>query len=78
MRASPLPVRKSDSESEADVYVLSMVYDAQAAAHVLHIWDGANVQHQALCKLRMPSPLPYGFHTNWMSANDKFGAALPF
>ena len=73
----PLPVKKPGRLAECDVYVLSMVFESGLAGHVLHIWDGANPESAALCRLQSPSSLPYGFHTNWLDENDVRQCALP-
>ena len=74
----PLPVKKPRGTGESDVYVIGMVYESELASHVLYVWDGANPEAAALCRLQTPSSLPYGFHGNWLDEDDESGCALPW
>lgn len=61
-----LPVKKAVGRREEDVFLLCMVYEEALGSRVIHLWDGAKPGEAALCRLKPPMPMPYGFHTNWV------------
>lgn len=59
------PLLAPRGPDERDTWVLSMVYAPEAAE--LCIFDGAALADGPVGRVRIPVPLPYGFHGFWQS-----------
>lgn len=65
----PVPVVKAGaSADDADVWVLSMVYDPTTHRSRLVVLDGREVEAGPVAEVHLPHHLPLGFHGNFASA----------
>jgi all-trans-8'-apo-beta-carotenal 15,15'-oxygenase len=65
----PVPVTKPGASSDDDVWLLTLVLDAQARRTELWVQDGADVAAPPVAKVALPHVVPFGFHGNWVRAS---------
>jgi carotenoid cleavage dioxygenase len=61
----PVFVPRSPDAAEDDGFVLTVVYDGPTDRSYLAILDARNLAARPLAKVRLPHPMPVGFHGNF-------------
>jgi len=64
--ASLVPVARRGARDESDVWLLTLVLDAQARSTELRVLDGADIAAPPVATVRLPHAVPFGFHGNWV------------
>jgi all-trans-8'-apo-beta-carotenal 15,15'-oxygenase len=59
------PVLAQDHYRPDQQWLLTVVYDAQAHASTVQIYDPAGLEAGPVCMLGLPSVVPFGFHGTW-------------
>ncbi|MHB8328153.1 MAG: carotenoid oxygenase family protein [Acidimicrobiales bacterium] len=62
----PVPVTKANAPSDEDVWLLSLVLDADAGQSALWVLDGTDVSAPPVAVVPLPHLVPFGFHGNWV------------
>ena len=70
-----VPVTKTGATSERDVWLLTVVLDANAKRSELRVLDGNDLAAPPVARAALPHVMPLGFHGNWTSAARMPGAA---
>jgi carotenoid cleavage dioxygenase len=65
----PVPVTKAGATSDDDVWLLTLVLDAQAGRSEVWVLDGADVAAPPVAVVPLPHVVPFGFHGNWVRAS---------
>jgi carotenoid cleavage dioxygenase len=65
----PVPVTKAGATSDDDVWLLTLVLDAQARRSEVWVLDGADVAAPPVAVVPLPHVVPFGFHGNWVRAS---------
>ena len=65
----PVPVTKAGAASDDDVWLLTLVLDAQAGRSEVWVLDGADVAAPPVAVVPLPHVVPFGFHGNWVRAS---------
>jgi all-trans-8'-apo-beta-carotenal 15,15'-oxygenase len=61
-----VPVARRGGRGEADVWLLTLVLDAEARRSELRVLDGADITAPPVATVRLPHVVPFGFHGNWV------------
>ena len=61
-----VPVTKSNATGDDDVWLLTLVLDADARRSELWVLDGADVAAPPVAVVALPHVVPFGFHGNWV------------
>jgi carotenoid cleavage dioxygenase-like enzyme len=61
-----VPVPRHGARGETDVWLLTLVLDAQARRSELRVLDGADLVAPPLATIRLPHAVPFGFHGTWV------------
>ncbi|RYF11237.1 MAG: hypothetical protein EOO40_03690, partial [Deltaproteobacteria bacterium] len=70
-----VPIKKATAQSELDFWLVGVALDALSGISELLIFDGAQPQQDAICRLPLPHRLPMGFHGSWVSRAELAAAA---
>uniref|UniRef100_A0A383WM42 carotenoid 9,10-dioxygenase n=1 Tax=Tetradesmus obliquus TaxID=3088 RepID=A0A383WM42_TETOB len=62
---------------EDDGFLLVYVYEAQADASFLHVYNAQTMDSTPLAVVKLPQRVPHGFHTYWMSGEQIRQQQLP-
>jgi len=65
----PVPVTKAGATSDDEVWLPTLVLDAEAGRSEVWILDGADVAAPPVAVVPLPHVVPFGFHGNWVQAN---------
>ena len=65
----PVPVTKAGATSDDDVWLLTLVLDAEAERSEVWVLDGADVAAPPVAVVALPHVVPFGFHGNWVRAS---------
>jgi all-trans-8'-apo-beta-carotenal 15,15'-oxygenase len=63
-----VPVPRRGARDESDVWLLTLVLDAQSRRSELRVLDGADITAPPVATVRLPHAVPFGFHGNWVDA----------
>jgi carotenoid cleavage dioxygenase len=61
---------RTDSRSEDDGYVVGLVRDENRQSSECWVIDAQKFSQGPVARVRIPTRVPYGFHSNWVSAKD--------
>ncbi len=64
-----VPVTKTGATSERDVWLLTVVLDANKKQSELRVLDGNDLSAPPVARAPLPHIMPLGFHGNWTSAS---------
>ncbi|AGY60507.1 carotenoid oxygenase family protein [Gloeobacter kilaueensis] len=59
------PIYAADAQQPDQGWVLTVIYDAQADASEVWIFDAAALDAPPVCRLALPAVIPHGFHGTW-------------
>jgi all-trans-8'-apo-beta-carotenal 15,15'-oxygenase len=65
-----VPVSKERAKTDADVWLLTLVLNADDARSELRVLDGADIGAGAVATVTLPHAVPFGFHGNWVNARS--------
>ena len=65
----PVPVTKAGATSDDEVWLLTLVLDAQAGRTEVWVLDGADVAAPPVAVVPLPHVVPFGFHGNWVRSS---------
>src|SRR5438270_1552862 len=65
----PVPVTKAGATSDDEVWLLTLVLDAEAGRSEVWALDGADVAAPPVAVVPLPHIVPFGFHGNWVRAS---------
>jgi carotenoid cleavage dioxygenase len=65
----PVPVTKAGATSDDDVWLPTLVLDAEAGRSEVWILDGADIAAPPVAVVPLPHVVPFGFHGNWVRAS---------
>jgi all-trans-8'-apo-beta-carotenal 15,15'-oxygenase len=63
-----VPVTKPGATSDDDVWLLTLVLDADRGRSELWVLDGADLAAPPVAVVPLPHVVPFGFHGNWVRA----------
>jgi carotenoid cleavage dioxygenase-like enzyme len=63
-----VPVTKPGASSDDDVWLLTLVLDADARRTELWVLEGADLAAPPVAVVTLPHVVPFGFHGNWARA----------
>ena len=69
MTAEPVFVRKAGATAEDEGWIMSYVYDPERDLSDVVILDAQDFSGEPVATVRLPVPVPFGFHGGW--APDK-------
>ncbi|MBV8387549.1 MAG: carotenoid oxygenase family protein, partial [Acidimicrobiia bacterium] len=64
-----VPVTKAGATSDDEVWLLTLVLDAQARRTEVWVLDGADVAAPPVAVVPLPHIVPFGFHGNWVRSS---------
>ncbi|QLE57763.1 carotenoid oxygenase family protein [Nostoc sp. TCL26-01] len=64
--SEPLPVQ--DAQNPHQSWVLTIIYDGNSHSSQAWVFDSDRLDDEPVCKLRLPSVIPPGFHGTWKPA----------
>ena len=62
------PIHTQDSQNPNQGWVLTVVYDGNSDSSEVWVFDSDRLDEEPVCKLGLPSVIPYSFHGTWKSA----------
>lgn len=62
------PIYAADQYNPQQGWVLTVVYDGNQNQSEVWVFDADHLDEEPVCKLRLPSVVPNGFHGTWKSA----------
>ncbi|MEO0376026.1 MAG: carotenoid oxygenase family protein [Cyanobacteria bacterium P01_A01_bin.17] len=62
------PIYAPDQQNPKQGWILTVVFDSSRNKSEVWIFDSANLHHEPICRLALPSVVPMGFHGTWRAA----------
>ena len=59
------PIYVSDDGDPEQGWVLTVVFDGRSDSSEVWIFEAAHLDAEPICRLALPSPIPFGFHGTW-------------
>lgn len=62
------PIYVADSQNPEQGWILTVVFDGNHNSSEVWVFDAAHLDAEPVCRLELPSVIPFGFHGTWRSA----------
>ncbi|WP_017654720.1 carotenoid oxygenase family protein [Fortiea contorta] len=62
------PQPAQDAQNPEQSWVITVVYDGNSHSSEVWVFDSDRLDDEPVGKLRLPSPIPPGFHGTWKPA----------
>lgn len=61
------PIYAPDAENHSQGWILTEVFDGDSCSSEVWIFDAHHLDAEPMCRLALPSVVPFGFHGTWKS-----------